>query len=69
MAAGVGALKSALGRVKRKLPNQDKKISVVFMNKDGTVDFPENCNPGVLLVPAEVSEADWENDNANHIKT
>ncbi len=64
MAAGIGALQSGLNRMKKKLPNRDKKISVVYMNKDGTVDFPENCNPGVLLVPARMTEEEWELENS-----
>lgn len=66
MAAGVGALQSALGRVKKKLPNPNKKISVVYMNKNGSVDWPPedqiNRN-GVLLVPEQLTELEWELDD------
>ncbi len=38
-----------------------KQVSVVTMNRDGTVDWPENCNDlGVLLVPAKLSDVEWE---------
>ena len=64
MSAGIGALQSALSRIAKKAPLQDRKISVVHMNKDGTVDFPENCSTGILLVPALLSEIEWELQNA-----
>lgn len=60
MSAGIGALQSALGRIAKKAPLKNRKISVVHMNRDGTVDFPENCSKGVLLVPHEMTETEWE---------
>ncbi|WDP92304.1 MAG: hypothetical protein HUN04_22300 [Desulfobacter sp.] len=65
MTAGIGALQSALGRVKKKLPCKNPKISVVSANKDGSVDFPDNCSTGILLVPAKMTELEWENASEN----
>ena len=64
MSAGINAMRSVLDRITKRLPNRNKIISVVHMNVDGSVDFPENCGPGVLLVPAEMSESEWELQNA-----
>lgn len=63
MASGINALRSVIDRISKKAPQQDRKISVVFMNRDGTVAFPENSNKGVLLVPAEMSDIEWELEN------
>lgn len=64
MSAGIGALQSALSRIAKKAPLQDRKISVVFMNDDGTVDYPENCNKGILLVPKPAAnDLAWELQN------
>lgn len=65
MAAGVGvnALQSVFDRIAKKASKKNRKISVIHMNKDGSVDFPDNCNTGVLLVPAEMSESEWELQN------
>ena len=60
MAAGIQALQSSLGRIAKKLRLKENKISVVVQNSDGTVDFPENCNSGVLLVPPPMTEEEWE---------
>ncbi len=30
------------------------------MNDDGSYDFPENCNPGVLAVPRPMTIEEWE---------
>ena len=63
MSAGIGALQSALGRIAKKAPFKDGKISVVFMNEDGSVNYPENCSKGILLVPRPMTEAQWELQN------
>jgi hypothetical protein len=63
MTAGIGALQSAIGRVKKRLPNKDIKISVVYEKRDGTIDWPpeERINKnGVLVVPEPLSEIEWE---------
>ena len=64
MSSGIGALQSSLERIAKKIPEKNKKVSVVFKKKDGTIDFPENCNEGILVVPAPMSEEEWELQNA-----
>ncbi|BCO08588.1 hypothetical protein GF1_09640 [Desulfolithobacter dissulfuricans] len=68
MSTGVNALQSVLDRVKKKAPLQERKISVVYRNEDGTVDYPENCNEGVIIVPRPMTEAQWELQNAVDIQ-
>jgi len=55
MAAGIGALQSALGLLKKRLPNRNKKVSVVFYDPfTDEIDWPpeEKLNKnGVLLIP------------------
>lgn len=62
MATGVNALESVVGRLKRKLPRKNNKISVVYMNKNGSINFDEDkeYNAGVLAVPLPVTEEEWE---------
>ena len=33
MSSGIGALQSALGRIAKKIPEKNKKVSVVFKKK------------------------------------
>jgi len=35
------------------------RVSVVYMDKDGRIDWPENPVPGVLAVPKPMSESEW----------
>jgi len=43
--------------------NSKKYISVVFINDDGSIDFPDNCNPtGVLAIPRPESEEKWSGE-------
>lgn len=54
--------------------NPTKLISVVYMNDDGTIDYPENCAPGVLVVPKPMTIENWEkagiqeNQNSKKLK-
>jgi len=61
--AGLSALQSKIGKLSKASMERKrgKQVSVVTMNRDGTVDWPENCNNlGVLLVPAKLSDVEWE---------
>ncbi len=63
--AGLSALQSKLSKLNTiSHPSKKQKVSVVFMNDDGTVDFPENCNKGgILLVPPIMTDEEWELQN------
>ncbi|BHH83425.1 hypothetical protein [Desulforhopalus sp. 52FAK] len=64
MAAGIGALKSAVGRIKSKIPGRDRRISVVFEKRDGTIDWPpeDRVNKGGVLVVPEPFTSDPEGE-------
>ena len=63
MAAGIGALTSAIGHLRKKLPVKNRKISVVYKKGDGTIDWPTDDkinNSGVLVVPEPMTDIEWE---------
>lgn len=62
--AGLSALQSKLSKLnKTSQPLRKKKVSVVYIKEDGSIDFPENCNKGVLCVPRPMTEEQWELQN------
>lgn len=63
MASGIGSMQSTLNRLKRKVPNQNKMISIVYMDWEGNIDWPpeELINPrGVLVIPKPLTDDEWE---------
>ena len=62
MAAGVGALESAVQRVKNKLPRRNNRVSVVYTDLDGNLILgpDKEYNSGVLAVPLPMTEKEWE---------
>ncbi len=64
MGLGVNALESLLNRISKKSVFGNQPISVVTIEEDGTVNYPENCSKGILLVPHRMTETEWELQNA-----
>jgi len=61
--AGLSALNSKLKTLQGVTVQviKGRNVSVVYMNEDGTIDWPDNANPeGVLLVPKPCNEDEWE---------
>lgn len=62
--AGKAAMKSAIRRLNKTSTQlqASKQQSVVYMNHDGTIDWPENPNDsGVLVVPRPCKNAnEWD---------
>lgn len=36
-----------------------KMVSVVFMDSDGNIEWPDNPAPGVLVAPKQMTEKEW----------
>ena len=58
--SGISAIASKLRNLVKKTKIEPKKISVVYFDLDGTIDWPDNCNYKVLAVPKPMTEAEWE---------
>jgi hypothetical protein len=58
--AGLTAIASKLRNLVKKTKIEPKKVSVVYFDLDGNIDWPDNCNEGVLAVPKPMSHEEWE---------
>lgn len=62
--AGYDRLKSRIDKLYKRVIPPVRKISVIFMNRDGTYEIPDNVNEsGVLLVPPRMTLEEWEQRN------
>jgi hypothetical protein len=59
--AGISALLSKLKNLQNKTKTDPKKVSVVYFGLDGKIEWPDNCNDGVLAVPKPMTMKEWEN--------
>ena len=58
--SGISAIASKLRNLVKKTKIVPKKISVVYFDLDGNIDWPENCNDRVLAVPKLMKVEEWE---------
>ena len=58
--SGISAIASKLRNLGKKTKPEVKKVSVVFFDIDGTIDWPDNPADGVLLVPRPMTIKEWE---------
>ena len=64
--SGLTAIASKLRSLVKKTKIEPKKVSVVYFDQDGIIDWPDNCNKGVLAVPKKMTEAEWEKACADY---
>lgn len=59
--SGINSAENKLRNLNKqsKKVDQEKKVSVVCRNEDGSIDWPPNCNDGVLVVPKPMTEKVW----------
>ena len=59
--AGLESLQSKIKKIGEKAHAafQGKRLSVVYMNDDGSIDWPDNPATGVLVVPRPMSVDEW----------
>lgn len=60
--AGFESVQSKIKKigVKAKAVQQGRRVSVVYMDENRVIDWPENPAAGVLVVPRPISEVEWE---------
>jgi hypothetical protein len=59
--SGISAISSKLRSLGKKTRPEVKKVSVVYFDQDGNIDWPDNCNEsGILLVPKPMTVEEWE---------
>lgn len=60
--AGFESVQSKIKKIgeKAQAVQQGRRVSVVYMNDDGSIDWPENPAAGVLVVPRPMTEEEWE---------
>lgn len=60
--AGFESVQSKIKKIGEKAHTvfKGKRVSVVYMDVDRVIDWPENPTRGVLVVPRTLTEAEWE---------
>lgn len=59
--AGLESLQSKIKKIGEKAHTvfQGKRLSVVYMDADRVIDWPDNAASGVLIVPRPMSVDEW----------
>ena len=58
--SGLSAIASKLRNLGKKTKPEIRKVSVVYFDRDGNIEWPDNCNKGVLAVPKPMTIEEWE---------
>lgn len=52
---------------KSKAVEQGNRVSVVYMDTEGNIDWPPNAGAGVLVVPLPMSKEEWVRWSLKHV--
>ncbi len=60
--AGFESVQSKIKKIgeKAQAVQQGRRVSVVYMDADRVIDWPENPAKGVLVVPRPMTEDEWQ---------
>ncbi|MFC1844829.1 hypothetical protein ACFLZ5_08575 [Thermodesulfobacteriota bacterium] len=67
--SGISAIASKLRSLVKKTKIEPRKVSVVYFDQDGNIDWPDNCNDYVLAVPKPMTEEEWEKAYSDYYKS